>query len=157
MCLPSAQLEDLVLRLFGCLDRPPPATPLPSRAAVPQTSALDEHHMVWHLKDSDERADGFMAGERLQMAVLQAVRISATDSQRGSMDTTAHQVTGQCAGTMPYDRVLHMQPRINAVLILLPLKPPFCYCQSSLLTHGCMQAPCRTTSCCTCSQGPAQP
>ena len=51
-----------MLQLFGCLDRASPAEPLPSRPAVVQTRPLEEHHIVWHLKDSDERADGYMAG-----------------------------------------------------------------------------------------------
>ena len=71
-----------MLQLFGCLDRQPPASALPSRPAVMAQRPLEEHHIVWHLKDSDERADGFIAGARLCPAAAPGPGASACAAGR---------------------------------------------------------------------------
>ena len=57
------QLEQLSLELLGTLQRDPPADPAPGRPVQLQQLAMQDRRTIWHLKDSDERADGVIAGE----------------------------------------------------------------------------------------------
>ena len=56
------QLEELALQLLGTLHRDPPAQMPAARPVELQQVAMRDRRMVWHLKDSDERADGVIAG-----------------------------------------------------------------------------------------------
>ena len=58
------QLEELALQLLGTLHRDPPAQMPAARPVELQQVAMRDRRMVWHLKDSDERADGVIAGKQ---------------------------------------------------------------------------------------------
>ena len=120
------QLEQLSLELLGTLQRDPPVDPAPGRPVQLQQLDAQDRRTIWHLKDSDERADGVIAGEA-------AVGACDMGLEWGGLE---HMCCLCCeAGRWPRRTAGHAGPQVGN-------RPQGCSCIKSVCRAPASDAPC---------------